>query len=268
MKFFALAFKHVYGVLLQTSFYVEHIWFARHGMTLSHCSSWAHPGLLTCLSDEPGLWDQMRSMITATRDPGLSTSTKWEQRGQNPLGSTLRYSCGEYSRKKKNETRVISLSPSMISDGGFWDWRLRLWLCINLPDNTEVIMYKLLKWKICFSLRVMLVRFLNHCDSTPVRSHVDWLRARCRALHYQDTKDKKRERVGATFFFLSSCFWCAYFTEGMCKELSQVRKKVVWTRQTFSCSYPPALLDPLCFYWYHSILCMYVMWALTLPKYE
>lgn len=53
---------------------------------------------------------------------------------------------------------------------GFDSEDITHWLCINLPDKTEVIMCELLKWKICFSLQVMLVRFLNHYDSTPVSS--------------------------------------------------------------------------------------------------
>lgn len=50
---------------------------------------------------------------------------------------------------------------------------MTLWLCINFPGNTGVIMYELLKWKICFGLRVVLVRFLNDYDSTPVPRQVD-----------------------------------------------------------------------------------------------
>lgn len=70
-------------------------------------------------------------------------------------------------------------------------------------------MYKLLKWKICFSLRVMLVRFLNHCDSTPVLSR--WLtpnevtEASCTALHNR----QKIEREWNTSVF-SSCFQSFY----------------------------------------------------------
>lgn len=34
-----------------------------------------------------------------------------------------------------------------------------LCLGVGLPSNTEVIMYKLPEWKICFSLRILLFRF-------------------------------------------------------------------------------------------------------------
>lgn len=43
--------------------------------------------VITCCGDELG--QQRTGVITATKDHGLRTSTKWEQRGQNPLGPAL-----------------------------------------------------------------------------------------------------------------------------------------------------------------------------------
>ena len=116
----------------------------------------------------PWAWSEIRWAATVT-DHGLCTTVKWEQRGQNPLKSTLVLQLQRVLEKKWN-TGHFNVPIS--------DHRWRLWeletqhsACVSICQ----IMYKLLKWKICFSVRVMLVRLLNHCDSTPVPSHVDWL---------------------------------------------------------------------------------------------
>lgn len=43
--------------------------------------------VITWCGDELG--QQRTGVITATKDHGLRTSTKWEQRGQNPLAPAL-----------------------------------------------------------------------------------------------------------------------------------------------------------------------------------
>lgn len=181
--------------------------------TLSMCQplfSW-DPGLLTCLSDQP-----LRSDEQCDYRNKRSWPLYFHKVGAKRPKSIRLYTLLQLQRVHNVSFRCPHQWSMM---EGFEIGHITLWLCINLPDNTDVIMYELLKWKICFSVRVMLVRFLNHCDTcTPVPSHVDWLRARlqqgCGALHYTT----KGEKSGNNSVF-SNCFQSVYFTQGMCKKL-------------------------------------------------
>lgn len=117
------------------------------------------------------VWDQMSSDGDGSRP--LYYSEVGAKRPES-IKVHARVTAAESARKKMKH-RSFQCPHQWSSMEALRIGDTTLCLCINLPDNTEVIMYKLLKWKICFSVRVMLVRLLNHCDSTPVPSHVDWL---------------------------------------------------------------------------------------------
>lgn len=180
--------------------------------------------------------DHMSSVITTATDHGLCTTVKWEQRGQNPLESTLVLQLQRVLEKKWN-TGHFSVP---ISDHRWRALRIgdtTLCLCINLPDNTEVIMYKLLKWKMCFSVWVMLVRLLNHCDSTPVPSHVDWFCVRWHrgVVHRINNTQMslKKDRDWKQLSALSGCFRCEDIRK--CAQ-SHLWRKVCWlsNQKTFT----------------------------------